>query len=190
MQINNVYPTLLANQLRMLPLEPYEPGRGPTFLRVPSRMLTADQNRMAVKGWEHHEVTDALWAESYEASIRPPSFSLRWTQKTSAPQADGFNHQAFGFVYDAAHELPGSVPVVCRVVGLPPLLEPPTANADLFSSIVLRGDPLAIEAEVMRATIAFKWQAFGFKAWLYDLSRYAIFCGCCIPGQLLLTRSR
>jgi len=58
----------------------------------------------------------------------------------------------------------------------------------LFGSLVLEGDPGIITTDVMRATIAFKWQMYGHRSWIRDLLRYLVFCASCISGCNLLVR--
>jgi hypothetical protein len=80
------------------------------------------------------------------------------------------------------------VMIQCKVMGVPELLAAPRKDRDLFGSIVLNGDPEIITTDVMRATIAYKWQAYGRRLWIQDLVRYFILCGCCITGCNLLVR--
>jgi hypothetical protein len=46
--LNEEYPQILCEQFQSLPLEQYGSGRGPTLLRAPSRMLSADDGRLAL----------------------------------------------------------------------------------------------------------------------------------------------
>ena len=90
---------------------------------------------------------------------------------------------------EKAHEQGGfEVIVKCKLVGLPELLEAPKPGRDLFSSLVQRGEPGIITADCMRATIAYKWQTYGYDFWIYDLLRYLVSCTCGITGLNILCR--
>eukprot|EP00966_Prymnesium_polylepis_P012202 280239-Prymnesium_polylepis.2 len=152
-KLNEEYPSLLAEQLQNLPLEKYRSGIGPTLQRVPSRMLTADDGRLALMPSDIEKVDDSIWeAELVKGEMR-----------------EDFE-----------------VVILCKIMGLPELLEAPRPGRDLFGSLVLEGDPGIITTDVMRATIAFKWQMYGHRSWIRDLLRYLVFCASCISGCNLL----
>ena len=68
--------------------------------------------------------------------------------------------------------------VTCCMVGLPKLLRAPSACGEsspcLFSSLVQADNHAIILSDTMRASIAFKWAAFGRSAWRRQLLRFGI----------------
>jgi len=78
--------------------------------------------------------------------------------------------------------------VTCGCVGVPHLLSGGGDNANIFLSLVKASEVELdlITCDVMRAAIAYKWQAFGYRQWVNQLITFAIFFGAYLFSLFLL----
>ena len=62
-------------------------------------------------------------------------------------------------------------------MGLPSLVGPPAANIadDTFAACVKADDEELLRTPLLRAALAFKWQAFGFRMWVWEIVVFLVF---------------
>jgi len=80
------------------------------------------------------------------------------------------------------------VDVTCGVVGIPYLLLGRAERANIFTSLVKAAESELdlIMSDVMRATIAFKWKAYGYSRWVRQVVTAATFVVCYLMSLFVL----
>ena len=157
------YPKLVADFLNGLGkhgLDEYEPSpSGPTLKRAPTNALTCDDGTMAILGWSSSTPDEGLWD------------TLTSDDELWAGQ---------------------EVDVACVLVGVPGLLKAPKLGrrlgdeASLFRALIETEHHGIISSDVMRAAIAYKWQAFGQVTWIAQLRVFFVFLLSFLVGLALI----
>ena len=164
-----VYPKVLSAAVVDLGFDSYQNN----IARPPS-----GTNNNAGKGstdFRHFPLVDAVAIEELEHD--GGSLALTGWYQASPSEGD--------LLWVGVKQDGSTVDVDCMVVGIPRLLAS-AQQVDVFKEFVQTNNLELLQSDAMRAAIAFKWQAFGKRAWLMQVAIFFAFFVCFVGGTSLL----